>query len=69
MAVEGGELLTLGNACPYNQQGYLTDATDTYYGQALAIIRPDGPGAVTFRAESPCGSAQITIPCPQEEIG
>lgn len=69
VAVEGGELLALGNACPYNQQGYLTDATDTYYGQALAIIRPDGPGAVTFRAESPYGSAQVTIPCPQEEIG
>ena len=38
-------------------------------GQALAIIRPDGPGAVTFRAESPYGSAQVTTPCPQEEIG
>jgi len=37
--VEGGELVGLGNGCPYNETGYLCDTTDTYYGQALAAIR------------------------------
>ncbi|MFT4145640.1 MAG: glycoside hydrolase family 2 TIM barrel-domain containing protein [Mobilitalea sp.] len=37
--VQGGELLALGNACPYNLEGYLNDYTDTYFGEALAIIK------------------------------
>lgn len=62
VSVEGGRLLALGNACSYNERGYLTDATDTYYGQALAIVRPDGPGNVILRAESPYGAAETAIP-------
>lgn len=59
--VKGGTLLALGSACPYNERGYLTDTTDTYYGQALAVIRPNGPGAITIQAESRlgCGEAQV----------
>ncbi|MDF2524678.1 MAG: glycoside hydrolase family 2 [Clostridiales bacterium] len=37
--VQGGELLALGNACPFNLAGYLNDHTDTYFGEALAIIK------------------------------
>ena len=39
--VEGGTLLALGNACPYNPEGYTTDNTSTYYGEAMAVIRAD----------------------------
>ncbi len=37
--VDGGELIALGNACPFNMAGYLNDYTDTYFGEALAIIK------------------------------
>ena len=55
--VEGGELLALGHACPYNEEGYLKDRTDTYYGEALAIVKPAG-GTVKLRAESAFGTAE-----------
>ncbi len=63
VCVRGGTLLGLGSACPYNERGFLTDVTDTYYGEALAIVKPDGPGTVTLRAESPFGSAAAEILC------
>ena len=60
VAVEGGELLGLGSACPYNEAGYLGTTTDTYYGEALAVIRPAAE-KVVLRAESPYGKAQTEI--------
>lgn len=39
VSVTGGELVALGNACPYNMDGYLKDETFTYYGDLLAIVR------------------------------
>lgn len=41
---EGGTLLALGNACPYNEKGYLSDETAPYYGEALAIVRAGSGG-------------------------
>lgn len=38
VTVQGGKLLALGHACPYNADGYLNSDTDTYFGEALAII-------------------------------
>ena len=66
VSVKGGTLLGLGNGCPYNDTGYLTSSTDTYYGEALAIVRPDGSGPVQVAAESPLGSAQTEIPWREE---
>lgn len=40
VSVTGGKLIALGHGCPYNERGYLTDVTDTYYGEALAIVEP-----------------------------
>ena len=59
--VEGGRLIGLGSACPYNEDGFLKDSTDTYYGEALAIIRPFPGQDVTIRADSPYGNAQVRI--------
>mgnify|MGYP002238969608 CR=1 FL=1 len=47
--VENGELLGLGNGCPYNERGYRTAKTDTYYGEALAVIRQESPGRLMYR--------------------
>lgn len=59
--VENGTLLGLGNGCPYNENGYLNDFTDTYYGEALAVIRPTGNGDIQVVAESDYGKALTTV--------
>lgn len=41
-----GSLIGLGNACPFNRDGYRKQDTDTYYGEALAAIRADDAGRV-----------------------
>lgn len=40
--VTNGELLGLGNGCPFNQTGYCDSKTDTYFGEALAVVRASG---------------------------
>lgn len=40
--VENGVLLGLGNACPYNPDGYWKDTVKTHYGEALAVVRATG---------------------------
>jgi beta-galactosidase len=37
--VTGGRLLGLGSACPFNEIGFVTSRTDTYYGEALAVVK------------------------------
>lgn len=60
--VEDGTLLALGSACPYNENGFHSDTTDTYFGEALAIIRPDkGADKVTLKAVSAYGSAEAKV--------
>lgn len=60
--VENGELLALGCACPYNPVGYNAGYTDTYYGEALAVVRAGGAGKVLVRASDGTreGAAAIT---------
>lgn len=57
---EGGELLALGSARPLNPRSYLTDTTDTYYGEAMAVIRPRGE--VKLSVESPYGKQELILP-------
>lgn len=61
ITVEGGTLLGAGSACPYYTKGYLTDTVDTYYGEALAIVRPDGSEKVVVTAQSVCGESSTVI--------
>ncbi len=63
VSVEGGTLIGLGNACSYNARGYLTDETDTYYGEALAVIRPSGEGTISVKAESSYGECIAQVRC------
>ena len=62
VTVQGGKLLALGNACSYNERGYLTNSTDTYYGEALAIIQPKGKESMNFQVQSSYGVENISIP-------
>lgn len=41
VTVAGGKLLALGHGCPYNPDGYTQNKTQTYYGEALAIVQAD----------------------------
>lgn len=59
---EGGELLALGNACPYNERGYLTDKTDPYYGEALAIVRAGDGDKIRLKAQGGQCRTEIEIP-------
>lgn len=59
--VEGGVLLGLGSACPFYTKSYLSDVTDTYYGEALAIIKPSEEKEIVVKADSPYGSATTRI--------
>lgn len=61
VSVEGGELLALGSARPLNPRSYLTDCTDTYYGEAMAVIRPQKEKTVRLHAKSPHGVGEIMI--------
>lgn len=62
-SVEGGKLLGLGHACPYNADGFLGTETDTYFGQSLAVVQADGSGPVRFTAEDGSRTTQTEIPC------
>ncbi len=59
VTVTGGKLLALGHACPYNEDGYLRSDTDTYFGEALAIILAEGP--VSLLAEDGSRKAACVI--------
>ena len=61
LQVENGTLLGMGNGCSYNHDGYLNEFTDTYYGEALAVIRPNGTEPVRVKAESPYGTADAVV--------
>ncbi len=51
VAVSGGRLVALGSGCPYQTGSFLTSQTETYYGEALAILLPDGSGPLTLTAQ------------------
>ena len=60
--VHGGTLVGLGNACPFNKHSYLDSETDTYYGEALAIVRMGDGDALTLTASDGTYSAELTVP-------
>lgn len=60
--VRGGTLVGLGSACPFNKHSYLDSETDTYYGEALAIVRMGDGDAMTVAASDGEYSAELTVP-------
>lgn len=47
--VKNGKLLGFGNGCSFNARGYLTDKTDTYFGEALAVVQPVKVGKIDVK--------------------
>lgn len=68
VTVEGGRLLGLGCAAPYNRDSFIGGETGTYYGEALAVVeapRPqDGaaPEPVTLTANDGNHSTTLVVP-------
>ena len=60
--VRGGTLVGLGSACPFNKHSYLDSETDTYHGEALAIVRMGDGDAMTIAASDGEYSAELTVP-------
>ena len=59
--VRGGTLVGLGSACPFNKHSYLDSETDTYYGEALAIVSMGDGDAMTIAASDGEYSAELTV--------
>lgn len=62
VTVQNGILKGLGNACPYNPDGYDKDNTGTYYGRALAVVQADGTGPVTVTVRDEARQETVQIP-------
>lgn len=65
--VSGGRLVGIGNACPYNTHSYLEDETDTYYGEALAIVQADRDGEILLQVSDGFYTGAATVPIRREE--
>lgn len=61
--VKGAKLIALGNACPYNERGYLEKMTDTYYGEAMAIVQMEQEGLVYIEASDGARLASVELSC------
>lgn len=59
--VRSGTLVGLGSASPFNKHSYLDSETDTYYGEALAIVRMGDGDAMTIAASDGEYSAELTV--------
>jgi len=61
VSVEGGELVGLGHACPYNDEGYINSETSTYFGEALAIFRTGFAEKMKIYASCPSAEQCVEI--------
>lgn len=66
--VEGGKLLGLGSACPFYELSYTGTVTDTYYGEALAIVQAGEGGSIRLHAASDRLAADAEIMIQEEPV-
>ena len=62
ITVSGGKLLAAGSACPFHPGSYLTPETDTYYGEAMAVVEAGESGAVEVAISDGERSDTVKIP-------
>lgn len=60
--VTGGKLLGLGSACPYNDLSYCDNTTDTYFGEALAIVQAGSGEEILLTVTDGQHTAEAQIP-------
>ena len=59
--IKGGRLLGLGSACPYNEIGYVTNRTDTYYGEALAVAQAEASGTIELSVTDGIHTGKVSV--------
>lgn len=61
--VEGGELLAVGSACPFNdpKYGYTGTKTDTYYGEAMAVVKATADKVVVKASDNKLSGEGVII--------
>ena len=62
VSVENGELLGLGNANPYFKSNYTDPSVQTYYGEAMAVVRAGTSGKVTVTVADGERTERVEIP-------
>ena len=63
VTVENGELLGLGNACPYFKGNYTNNECRTYFGEALAVVRAKDAGDVRVTVSDGENVKTVTVAC------
>ena len=67
VSVTGGRLLGLGSGCPFYPRSYLESTSDTYYGEAMAIVEADAEaGELTLHAADGTLTADVSVPIAEE---
>lgn len=62
-SVEDGDLLGFGCASPFNEGSFVTGETQTYFGEALAVVRPVlGSDCVRLSVTDGALSASVELP-------
>ena len=59
--VTGGTLEAFGSACPFYEYDYRGNVADTYYGEALAIVRAGSGEQITLTVTDGERTAQTTV--------
>ena len=59
--VTGGTLEAFGSACPFYEYDYRGNVADTYYGEALAIVRAGSGGQITLTVTDGERTAETTV--------
>lgn len=63
VTVENGILAGLGSACPYKKGSFGNDTVDTYFGDALAVVRANHSGPVLVTVTDETAPRTVKIPC------
>jgi len=66
VTVKNGTLSGLGNACPYRKGSLAGSTTETFFGDALAVVRADGRGDVIITAADETKEYVLQLPCRKE---
>ncbi len=64
VTVEDGELLAFGSTRPCTEESFLSGQYNSYYGQALAVVRCTKTGTLTFKVKGeslPVTTAEIIV--------
>ena len=59
--VTGGRLLGMGSGCPYQEKSFIGKETDTYYGEALAVVQAVNEPCIRLEAADGRYTAKTTI--------